>query len=219
MGLLLITILPSILIITYFVKADQFPEPQDKIFKTFFWGLVICIPAYIGNTILFEAYRQLGISSILASSFFGPAIVEEGLKFLVFLNIVYKFKDFDEPLDGIVYGVCVSLGFATLENLYYVYLRGGFYDSYSVAALRAFTAIPAHAIFGAVMGMNFAHYKFSKIKDKSYLTLALLIPGLLHGLYNFLVQTEFYYALLLVACGALYVLKKYKDEKKLQKIK
>jgi len=219
MGLLLVTIVPSILIITYFVKADQFPEPKDKIFKTFVWGLVICIPAYVGNTILFEAYRQLGVSSILASSFFGPAIVEEGLKFLVILNIVYKFKDFDEPIDGIVYGVCVSLGFATLENLYYVYLRGGFYDSYAVAALRAFTAVPAHAIFGAVMGMNFSHYKFKKEKDKSYLTLALIVPGLLHGLYNFLIQTEFLYGLALVGIGAFYVLKKYNDEKKLQRLK
>ena len=99
MGLLIITTLPSILILMYFVKGDKFPEPQDKILKTFFWGLAICLPAYIGNTLLFEVYRDLGISNILSSSFFGPAIVEEGLKFLVFLNIVYKFRDFDEPID------------------------------------------------------------------------------------------------------------------------
>ena len=86
MGLLIITTLPSILILMYFVKGDKFPEPQDKILKTFFWGLAICLPAYIGNTLLFEVYRDLGISNILSSSFFGPAIVEEGLKFLVFLN-------------------------------------------------------------------------------------------------------------------------------------
>ena len=54
MGLLIITTLPSILILTYFVKGDKFPEPQDKILKTFFWGLAICLPAYIGNTLLFE---------------------------------------------------------------------------------------------------------------------------------------------------------------------
>ena len=58
------------------------------ILKTFFWGLAICLPAYIGNTLLFEVYRDLGISNILSSSFFGPAIVEEGLKFLVFLSFI-----------------------------------------------------------------------------------------------------------------------------------
>ena len=219
MGLLIITTLPSILILMYFVKGDKFPEPQDKILKTFFWGLAICLPAYIGNTLLFEVYRDLGISNILSSSFFGPAIIEEGLKFLVFLNIVYKFKDFDEPIDGIVYGVCISLGFAMLENIYYVYLRGGLGDPYAVALERSFTAVPAHAVFGAVMGINFSRYRFKKSKDKSYLTLALVVPYLLHGLYNFLIQTNYQYGLLLVLCGVIYVLKKYNDEIKLQKRK
>ena len=215
MGLLIITTLPSILILTYFVKGDKFPEPQDKILKTFFWGLAICLPAYIGNTLLFEVYRDLGISNILSSSFFGPAIVEEGLKFLVFLNIVYKFKDFDEPIDGIVYeyGLLALLSW----NIYYVYFQVR--DPYAVALVRYFTAVPAHAIFGAVMGINFSRYRFKKSKDKSYLTLALVIPYLLHGLYNFLIQTNYQYGLLLVLCGVIYVLKKYNDEIKLQKRK
>jgi RsiW-degrading membrane proteinase PrsW (M82 family) len=104
-----------------------------------------------------------------------------------------------------------------LENIYYVYLRGGLGDPYAVAIVRSFTAVPAHAIFGAVMGINFARYKFKKSKDKSYLTLALVIPYLLHGLYNFLIQTNYPYGLLLVLCGVIYVLKKYNDEIKLQK--
>ena len=69
------------------------------------------------------------------------------------------------------------------------------------------------------MGINFSRYRFKKSKDKSYLTLALVIPYLLHGLYNFLIQTNYQYGLLLVLCGVIYVLKKYNDEIKSQKRK
>ena len=58
--------------------------------------------------------------------------------------------------------MCISLGFAMLENIYYVYLRGGLGDPYAVALVRSFTAVPAHAIFGAVMGINFSRYRFNK---------------------------------------------------------
>ena len=61
-------------------------------------------------------------------------------------------KDFNEPIDGVVYGVTVSLGFATLENIYYVYFLNDYFDtsSQSLAILRSFSAIPAHGVFGAV---------------------------------------------------------------------
>ena len=81
--------------------------------------------------------------------FLTAAPVEEGLKLSVLYYFVYKMKDFNEPMDGIVYGVTVSLGFATLENFYYVYLLADYFKttSMSLAILRSFSAVPAHAVF------------------------------------------------------------------------
>ena len=114
MATLLITILPSLLIVAFFVKSDRFPEPTSQIIKIFMYGLFLCIPAFLINTELGNIYANTGISEALISSFLSAAPVEEVLKFTVLYSLVYKMKDFNEPVDGIVYGVSVSLGFATL---------------------------------------------------------------------------------------------------------
>ena len=91
-------------------------------------------------------------------------------------------KDFNEPIDGVVYGVTVSLGFATLENIYYVYFLSNYFDTTSQGTcnvLRSFSAIPAHGIFGATMGYFFMKYSF--IKKQNNLALCMIVPILLHG--------------------------------------
>ena len=164
MTLLIATILPSILIILFFVYSDRFKEPTKEIVKVFFLGIFITIPAYFLNTYLSEIWYSTNASEGLISSFLTAAPVEEGLKLSVLYFFVYKMKDFNEPIDGIVYGVTASLGFATLENIYYVYLLSDYLNSTetSLAILRAFTAIPAHGVFGAAMGYFFMKYSFVK---------------------------------------------------------
>ena len=123
MKLLLLTILPSIAIVVFFVKSDQFKEPTQEIIKVFIYGILITIPAFFFNTYLGDYYdRYTNFSEALKGSFLSAGPVEESLKLMVLYFFVYKMKDFNEPIDGIVYGITASLGFATLENLYYVYL-------------------------------------------------------------------------------------------------
>ena len=185
MSTLLITILPSILIILFFVKSDRFPEPTSEIIKVFFYGILLCIPAFYINTALDEIYSNTNISKALIRSFLSAAPVEEVLKFTVLYSLVYKMKDFNEPIDAIVYGVAVSLGFATLENIYYVYVLSDYFGTTSqgLAILRSFSAIPAHGIFGATMGYFFMKYTF--IKRENNLALCMIVPILLHGAYNY----------------------------------
>ena len=105
---LLVTILPSLIIVLIFVKSDKFQEPNQSIIKIFVYGIIITIPAYIGNTIMFEVFRGFGFENLnLLNSFLTAAPIEEGLKFLVLFLVVYKMNHFNEPLDGMVYGVCV----------------------------------------------------------------------------------------------------------------
>src|SRR4029450_10832400 len=79
--------------------------------------------------------------------------------------------EFDEPLDGVVYGVAVALGFATLENFLFVARLG-----LGVAWMRALFAVPAHALFGATMGYYAGRAKFDQggklWRDRAFCLLA-----------------------------------------------
>ena len=219
MGTLLITILPSLLIVTFFVKSDRFPEPTNQIIKIFFYGIILCFPAFYLNTALISIYTNTGVGEDLISSFLSAAPIEEVLKFTVLYSLVYKMKDFNEPIDGIVYGVTVSLGFATLENIYYVYLLSNYFDttSQSLAILRSFSAIPAHGIFGAAMGYYFM--KYSYVSKKNNLALCMIVPILLHGSYNFFAHSYFIVSLLIVIISWIILLISFSKLKKAQKSK
>ena len=216
---LLITIVPSLLIILFFVKSDLFPEPNNQIFKIFLYGILLCIPAFIINTVFGSFFSNVGFNGTLLPSLLSAAPVEEILKFTVLYYLVYKMKDFNEPIDGIVYGVTVSLGFATLENIYYVYVLSDYYNvsSQSLAMLRSFSTIPAHGIFGATMGYFFMKYSFIKKQDN--LTLCIIVPILLHASYNFFVSTNFLLALLVIFISWLILLNAFSKLKNKQKKK
>ena len=125
-------------------------------------------------------------------------------------------KDFNEPIDGIVYGVTASLGFATLENFYYVYLLADYFQtsSMSLAIARSFSAVPAHAVFGVFMGYFFMRYTFIKKGDNLFF--AFIIPFVLHGCYNLFVTSNFYVSLFLIFIAWIIALKMYSKLKKIQ---
>ena len=193
---LLITLIPPLLILLYFVLTDKFKEPKGTVILIFFLGFLICLPAGILNGLSHDFfYDGSKYSDNLTSSFLGPAWAEELLKFSILYLIVLKRNEFNEPMDGLVYGVVVSLGFATYENYTYVYewaeqiAKDEGYDfaelSYLVALGRSYSAIPMHGLNGAVMGYYFGMYAFSG--NKKFLILSLVLPYLFHGFYNFLV--------------------------------
>ena len=220
MALLLATILPSILIILFFVYSDKFKEPKGEILKVFFYGILITIPAYFLNTYLNAFwYNNFRVSEGLISSFLTAAPVEEGLKLSILYFFVYKMKDFNEPIDGIVYGVTASLGFATLENFYYVYLLADYFEtsSMSLAILRSFSAVPAHAVFGVFMGYFFMKYAFIKKGDN--LLFAFVVPFVLHGCYNLFASSNFIVSLGLVLVSWIIALRMFSRLKKTQKEK
>ena len=90
-------------------------------------------------------------------------------------------------MDGIVYGVVASLGFATYENYDYVFRLAETWDiaPAQMAIWRSYTAVPMHGLNGVIMGFYFGLFAFTA--NKKYLVLSLITPYLLHGVYNFLV--------------------------------
>ena len=114
METLLITIVPSILILLFFVYFDRFKEPKKIIIITFLFGILITIPAgYLNDFIMKTFETENEVNNALLGGFFAGGLVEETIIFLVLYFYILKEKAFNEPMDGIVYGTVVSLGFAT----------------------------------------------------------------------------------------------------------
>ena len=180
---LLITIGPSIALLLYFILSDKFKEPKKIIIITFLFGVLITIPAGYLNYFIDKHFENENVlNNALLHGFFAGGLVEETLKFLVLYFYVLKEKAFNEPMDAIVYGVVISLGFATLENIEYVYFSK--YAGLETAIVRAYSAVPMHCLCAVVMGYYFGSYVFSG-KGK-YMGLALIVPIIFHGTYNFL---------------------------------
>ena len=185
---LALTFLPPLLIILYVIFSDKFKEPISLIFLTFIFGCLLIIPAGFWNTILIGENDNY---SFLAG------FTEETLKFFVLFFYVRNQKEFDEPMDAIVYGTLISLGFATLENFHYVYLLEFEISSLSIAFIRAISAIPLHACCGILMGYYFIYFHFRK--NKIFLFYSLIIPISIHAFYNFLTNIGGLYFIVYVA--------------------
>ena len=120
------------------------------------------------------------------NAFFKVALVEEFSKFFFVRFILFNNKNFNEPFDGIVYAVMVGMGFATLENVLYVYQYG-----LATGILRMFTAVPAHATFAIIMGF-FIGKQNSHIEK--FFTLAsyhLITAATFHGSYDYFLFISF----------------------------
>ena len=215
MSTLLITIVPSILILLYFFLSDKFKEPKGSIALVFFLGICICLPAGYINSFMENNFKDV-FSERLLFSFLGPAWCEELLKFIILYFIVLRRNEFNEPMDGIVYGVAVSLGFATLENYEYVFILAEKWEiePYTMAILRSYSAVPMHGLLGCVMGFYFGMYAFTA--NKKYLILCLLIPFIIHGLYNFL---NYPYHFMILGVVTIYTVILHSNLKKLQESK
>ncbi len=184
---LLITVGVPLFIVFAIIYSDRFREPTDLAIKTFFAGVIICFPAAELNHLLIPSYEYS----------YRAGFTEEMLKFLVLYFYIRPKSAFNEPMDAIVYGVLVSLGFATFENITYVYQGNFEVDSFSLAITRAVSAIPLHATCGIIMGYFFGLYAFTH--SKQFLIKSIIFPIGIHAIYNFLTSYDFFFLYFLVA--------------------
>ena len=187
MNLLALASAPVIIILVYVYIRDKYEkEPLSLLLKTLLAGALIVIPVMLVNSWL-EGYKVhfTGLQQVGYVAFVVAALVEEFFKFIALYFIIWRNREFNEKFDGIVYAVFISLGFALVENIMYVYNFGE-----TTGYMRAFTAVPAHALFGVTMGYYFAFAKFGAKRNMYYLFMALFMPVLLHGIYDFLLMTQ-----------------------------
>ena len=180
-------ILPvAILLAAIYLKDKESPEPAGQLVKAFGFG-VISVGLAIGMSTLLEAaglYSQWDPynANRIRMAFFGAAIPEETAKLLMLWLLLRRNRFFDENMDGIVYAVFVSLGFAAFENISYLFINS---ESFlSVGIMRACTAIPGHFCFGILMGY---YYSLATFGDKATMRnkiFAWLVPVMAHGFYD-----------------------------------
>ena len=184
MGFIL-AVLPPLLIAFYIYKQDKFDkEPKELILKSFLFGCLSVFPILILELI----FNENLFSNYFLYMFCGVALVEEGMKYFFLKKYLYDKPDFNEPFDGIVYAVMVSLGFATVENLVYVFI---YYpdQQISVAIQRMISAIPLHASCGVIMGYYVGLAKFST-NSRKLLIKGLFFATLLHAIYNYFILAD-----------------------------
>jgi len=185
MLLLALALAPGFAIIFYFYLKDEFDrEPFKNLLISFGLGILSTIPAALIQ-IYFESELQhrLRPDSPLFYALYAFLVVgfgEELCKFVMLRSYAYRKIAFNEPFDGIVYSVMVSMGFATLENVFYV-MEGGM----STALVRMFVSVPAHACFGVIMGYHVGLAKFDPPNGVKHLATGLIQAALFHGAFDF----------------------------------
>lgn len=153
------------------------------------------LPGFLVEAILEPVFTTPSqILTAFMLSFILVAPTEELLKFFVVKMWIYNRIEFDEVMDGIVYCVASSLGFATVENIFYVLSNG-----IGTGILRAFLSVPGHAFFGALMGFYVGQAKFNKPAEKKLIFLGILFAVLAHGLFDFLLLTKTIFAIFVIA--------------------
>ena len=177
---------PAMLIVVYFFLRDRFKEPLQVVLYTFILGVLIIIPISIANIFL-DSYGDNLVASNFAKNFyfnvFRAAFHEELYKFLILFYFCSRHTEFNEPMDAVVYGIAVSLGYSAFENIDYVLGHADFgYTWQYMAQIRVLPTI-MHGTNGVIMGLLLSKVLFVH-RDHTKLILALLIPVLFHGFYN-----------------------------------
>jgi RsiW-degrading membrane proteinase PrsW (M82 family) len=183
--ILIAALLPAVCLLYYIYKTDPIPEPVKMLRKAVFYGMLIVIPASLIEgciqLLLFQHAEASTLVGAATRAFFLAAIPEEGLKLLALWWLLRKNPFFDEHFDGIVYAVYVSLGFAAVENIGYLF---GFMDTWvEVGITRALLAVPGHYAFGVLMGFFYSLYYFvDRSKRNKYAII--VAPVIAHGTYD-----------------------------------
>ena len=190
--MLLSGLLPAILLVLYVRYRDkQQPEPWSKIIKGVFYGILSVVvtmlitqiwdplPFIVGLGWLYE----VPIVRSIFTSFYNAAIPEETAKLIMLWLLLRKNVEFNQNIDGIVYAVCIAMGFAGLENVMYIFNTEE-EPWQAIAITRCLFAVPGHYIFGVLMGFFYSIVHFRPKRYGKYKNMIWIAPLLAHGLYD-----------------------------------
>jgi len=158
-------------------------ESVQQLIISFILGMCATIPPFLIQRLSGDVRDEPFRHSILSFAWYAYIIVaftEEGSKYLVLRWYAYPLKSFQEPFDGVIYSVMIGMGFATVENIEYVWKFG-----VETGVARMFLSVPAHASFAVLMGYNIGLAKFRLHRKRWLMWKGLVIVVLLHGSFDF----------------------------------
>ncbi len=179
---ILIGFAPGLFWLAYFRHKDDLePEPRHMLLAVFGLGCLATVPVLL----LRGAWQQIipdhdGWWAWTVDAFVVTALMEEGVKFLALFFGAYFHHEFDEPLDGIIYGVAAALGFASIENVVYLMAT----ESTMVVVQRGFTATLGHVAFTGSMGFFLGRAKFTSSRPGWIILAGFGVAVLFHGCYD-----------------------------------
>lgn len=195
---IIIGFLPGFAWLFFYLQEDPRPEPKHLIIIVFIAGALSAILAFFAQYFFNQQFINLGIlpfnvkstaaTIILVFIFF--AFIEEFLKFIITYFTIYKNKNFDEPIDAMIYMIVSALGFATIENIGVLtnndVVKNSTLILFQTASLRFVGATLLHTISSGIIGYFWA----ISIRDFGYkkpLILGLFLATILHSIFNFLI--------------------------------
>ena len=183
-------LLPAIILMVYVYKHDKIEkEPFVLLLTLFAFGALSCVPAGILEDLFSEALDSMNIQDnqtyYIIMCFGIVACSEEGAKLFFLKSKTWRCPDFNYTFDGLLYSVCVGLGFAGLENIMYVMDYG-----FGVVISRGLLSVPGHCTFAIFMGLFYSRAKFhstygNKTRAGINKLLSFVVPVLLHGYYDY----------------------------------
>lgn len=182
--LICLAVLPVILILIYVYRKDEEKEPRRKLIITFLAGCLCVIPAGLQESVLTLFSPPTPILNGIYDGFVVAGFSEELWKLILLLIIIWRSAEFNEYFDGIVYAVFLSMGFACVENISYVFSPDNIAASFSTAVVRAIVSVPGHFLFAVAMGYYLSLAKFDPAHRSTHLFKALAYPVLLHGTFD-----------------------------------
>lgn len=205
--LAIISFLPILLLGIYIYKKDSVKEPKSLLVGLFASGFLASILVVLVNLFIIllapqfylsDNYSSYSLPKLFLLLFLQVAFVEEFIKWIMIRFIGYNHKDFDQIYDIIVYSVFVALGFAALENFFYV--TSG---DISLGVYRAILSVPGHVCFGVFMGYFLGlaklNQKTNRFRYFKNMVLSILVPTIFHAIYNFCLMVDNFYYLLIFA--------------------
>jgi RsiW-degrading membrane proteinase PrsW (M82 family) len=192
-------ILPPILWLSFYLREDQRPEPKRMVILVFTLGVLFVFPAFFFQSFFLEIFSFLNVPEpylFFLENFFVIAFLEELFKFLPVFFFVFKSKEFDEPVDGMIYMIISALGFAACENFFAILnlqpqqfqLPQLYFSSiFFFTLLRFLGPVFLHSLSSAIFGFFVSIYYFEKRKILTLFS-GLFLASLLHFGFNFFIN-------------------------------
>jgi protease PrsW len=195
--LLTVAIGPALFWLLYFYQKDKYePEPLSWIVKIFLLGALITIPIAIGEIIAGIFISEFALIVIAAP------VIEECGKFFIVKRYAYTTSVFNEPVDGIIYAVAAALGFATIENIRYIFFTVPLADLsgiFFLVVIRALLSVPGHALFTSISGYSLGIAKYGIPENAQKIIITGLASAIVfHAVFNYFLMGLVSFALLLL---------------------